>query len=45
MRWAWRDRRLPFNVRLAFEAGRTHDGRFFAYVNVRNRNYWLRRYS
>lgn len=32
-------------VRLGGEVGRAHHGRWFAYVNVSGKNYWLRRYS
>jgi len=41
---AWRDRRQPFNVRFAVEMGWTHDGRWFGYVHVRGKNYWIRSY-
>lgn len=34
----------PWSVLLAIEVGRTREGRWFAYVNARNRNYWIRRY-
>jgi hypothetical protein len=41
----WTRRNPDSSVRFAVEAGRAHHGRWFAYVNVGGRNYWLRRYS
>ena len=39
-----RDPKQPFNIWFAVEIGRTHYGNWFAYVNIHNHNYWIRRY-
>lgn len=40
-----RDPKQPMNTWFAFEVARSKAwGRWFAFVNIRGRNYWIRRY-
>jgi hypothetical protein len=45
MQFTWRDPKRAYNTRFAFEIGRSKAwGRWFAWVNIRGKNYWIRRY-
>lgn len=44
MKVSWRSRKQPWNTRIAFEVGRSAlYGDWYAYLNIRNRNYWIKR--